>query len=128
MRKWIEFAVIGLFQYVFIQLIAFIGSMLVSPLIQHPEETPWLFVLFLFITFSIGVFLAGWLALKFKWLNVQPRLFTRLLGTLLGALIPLLIGLLISRTLEAGNPAFFIAMAASILGFHLPTWLNLQSA
>ena len=128
MRKFLEFVVIAFFQYVFIQLVTFLVSLPLSALTDHPETKPGLFVLFLGITISIGVFLAGWLALKFKWLNVQPKLLLRLIGTVLGAYIPLLIGLLIYQTLEPGNPTFFIAMAASILGFHLPTWLGGKSA
>jgi len=128
MRKFLEFVVIAFFQYVFIQLVTFLVSLPLSALTDHPETKPGLFVLFLGITISIGVFLAGWLALKFKWLNVQPKHLLRLIGTVLGAYIPLLIGLLIYKTLEPGNPTFFIAMAASILGFHLPTWLGGKSA
>ena len=126
MRKYLELLVIVFFQYVFIQLVTFLVSLPLSALTDHPETKPGLFVLFLGFTITAGVFLAGWLSLKFKWLNVPPRLLPRLVGALLGAYLPLLSGLLIYQTLEPGNPTFFIAMAASILGFHLPTWLGVK--
>ena len=127
MRKFLELAVVALFQYVFIQLVTFLVSLPLSALTDHPETKPDLFVLFLGFTISVGVFLAGWLSLKFKWLNVQPKHLLRLIGTVLGSYLPLLIGLLIYKTLEAGNPTFFIAMAASIFGYHLPTCLSPKS-
>jgi len=127
MRKIVEFIVIGLFQYVFIQLVTFLASLAVSPLTDDPTAQPGLFALFLTVTFTLGVFLAGWLSLKFKWLNEPPKLLFRFLGALIGAGVPLLIGLLIFKTFEPGNPIFTVSMLVSIIGFHLPTWMGTQS-
>jgi hypothetical protein len=64
------------------------------------------------------------LAIKFHWLSAESRVIARLAGTLIGAYLPLIAALIIFRILEPGNPFFFISMLASILGFHLPTWLK----
>jgi hypothetical protein len=75
------------------------------------------------VTFSIGVFLVGWLALKLRWLNAEMKLPARVVATLIGAYLPLIACVILYHLLEPGNPFFFISMLASILGFHLPGWM-----
>lgn len=81
-------------------------------------------IIWLGVTFSLGIFLPGWLALKFRWLKAIPLYPARLAGTLIGAAVPLLAGLLISRTLEAGSSFFLISILGSLLGFYLPGWIK----
>jgi hypothetical protein len=93
-------------------------------LIPNMIPQPVLFMLVLGFTFSLGVFLVGWLALKVGWLAVPPRLPTRLASTLIGSYLPLVVGFLIQRTLPEGSPFFSLSILACILGFHLPSWFK----
>ena len=111
-------------QLVMTQVVTFLLSLLVPGMEKFPQTHPALFVVILGITFSMGVFLGGWLAMKWKWLKVKSNYLARLVATLIGAYLPLIIALILYRTLEPGNPFFFISMLTSILGFHIPGWVG----
>ena len=111
-----------LLQLLMTQVVTFFVSLLVPDIEGFQHEHPALFVLMLGGTFTTGVLLAGWLALRRGWLKEKPRYLARLLAALLGAFVPLVVALILYHTLEAGNPSFFISMLAAVAGFHLPSW------
>jgi len=111
-------------QLVMAQVVTFLLSLLILGMENFPQTHPALFVVILGITFSMGVFLGGWLALKWQWLKVKSNYLARLVATLIGAYLPLIIALILYRSLEPGNPFFFISMLTSILGFHIPGWVG----
>ena len=115
---------VAILQLIMTQVVTFLLSLLIPSMENFPQTHPALFVVILGITFSSGVILVGWLALKLRWLTSKPKLFTRLMTTLLGAYLPLIVALILYRTFEPGNPFFSIAMLTSILGFHLPGLLE----
>lgn len=117
---------VALLQLIMTQVVTFLFSFLVPEVENFQRTHPVLFAALLGVTFSLGVFLPGWLALKFCWLQAKPLYPARLAGTLIGAAVPLLAGLLISRVLEAGSPFFLISILGSMLGFYLPGWLKGQ--
>ena len=115
---------VAIFQLIMTQVVTFLLSLLIPGMGDFPQTHPALFVVILGITFSTGVFLTGWLALKLRWLASTPNYLARLVATLIGAYLPLILALIIYQTLEPGNPFFFISMLASILGFHVPGWIK----
>lgn len=114
---------VGVAQLIMTQIVTFMLSLLVPGMGDFPGTHPFLFVLILGISFTIGVFVTGWLAIKIHLLKIKPMLSTRLLFTLVCAYIPLLIALVVYRTLEPGNPFFSISMLAAVIGFYLPGWI-----
>jgi hypothetical protein len=127
-RRFFELLGVLFFQLVAILSVTFIVSLLTWTLTDDPETQSGFYVLFFGLSISIGVFLAGWLSLRFHWLKSQPLLLSRLIGTALGAYLPLVIILLMEKAIRAGHPVFTIAMLTGILGFHLPTWLKREPA
>jgi hypothetical protein len=125
-QKVIRFFVwlgVAFLQLVMTQVVTFLVSLLTPGMENFPQIHPALFVLILGITFSTGVFLTGWLALKLRWLKMEPKPITRLVGSLVGAYLPLVVALFLYHPLEAGNPFFFISMLTSVVGFYVPGWL-----
>jgi hypothetical protein len=122
--RWLVWAGVILAQLIMTQLVTLVFSLLLPPMESFPQTRPVLFVIVLGITFSAGVFLAGWAALKWHWLEKPPRYAARLAGALEGAYLPLIAALILYHPLEAGNPFFFISILASILGFWLPGWME----
>lgn len=124
MSKMIKFIGVVFLQLVGTQVVTFIASLL-NPLMDNPAQLdPWIFALILTITFSLGVFLVGWLGFRLGWLTSPTRLLLRLACTLIGAFLLMAIGILFFEILEPGSPFFGMSILASILGFHLPTWLK----
>jgi hypothetical protein len=116
---------IAMFQVVATQVVTFIVSLFLTGMGEDFGQTqPILFGLVLGLSFSLGVFLVGWLALKLKWLVSPPRLGWRILGTLLGAYLPLLIAYLLFHEFIPGNPFFTVSILLCVLGFHLPGWIK----
>ena len=113
-----------LFQLIMTQIVTFIFSFIVPDMEVLQKSQPALFLLFAGTSFSVGVFLAGWLALKFGWIDTAPRLLPRAIGTLAGVFLPLVIALLIYSTIEAGNPFLMVSMLVGIAGFHLAGWIG----
>jgi hypothetical protein len=121
--NFLLFCAVVVVQVIATQLVTFVASLFLPNMGDFPQAHPVLFILILGITYTIGIYGVGLLALKFHWLRVPPLLHSRLVGTLLGAYLPLVVAVLIYHPREPGNPFFFIAIFTSILGFHLPTWL-----
>ena len=113
-----------LFQLIMTQVVTLLFSFFLPGMENFPQTNPALFVVILGITFSTGVFLTGWLALKLRWLVAKPKYRARLVATLIGAYVPLILALILYDTLEPGNPFFFSSMLTSILGFHIPGWIE----
>jgi len=111
-------------QNIMTQVVTFLLSLLVPGMGDFPQTHPVLFVVILGISFSMGVFLVGWLAIKLRWLATTPKYPARLVATLIGAYVPLILALFLYHPLEPGNPFFFISILGSILGFHFPGWLQ----
>ena len=111
-------------QVVMTQLVTLLATLFLPYQEDFPQANPTLFVIVLGISYGTGVFLAGGLALRFRWLPLTPRYPARLTGALIGAYVSLIAALIIYPTLEAGNPFFFIAILTSLLGFYLPGWLK----
>ena len=114
---------VALLQLVMTQVVTFVLSMFLPGIENFQQTRPLLFAVSVGISFSTGVFLAGWLALRLHWLSVKPKYLARLVCTLLGAYLPLILALFLYPTLEAGNPFFFISILVSMVGFYLPDWI-----
>lgn len=125
--KWPQFlrwlAVVVL-QIIMTQAVTFVGSLLFPGIGDMQGDQPVLFILFLGISYTIGIVLAGWLGLKVRLTFLEPKFFFRLLGTLIGVFIPLLLALWISRPLEPGNSFYFMAIFTGILGFFGTEWIK----
>ena len=91
---------------------------------DFPQTHPVLFVFILGLTFTSGVFLTGWLAIRRRWITLKPKYLSRLASTLIGAYLPLIGALIFYHPLEPGNPFFFISMLTSVAGFYLPGWID----
>ena len=115
---------VALLQLIMTLVVTFLLSLLAPGMENFPQTQPVLFVVVLGITFSTGVFLAGWLALKLRWLAAMPKYPMRLVATLIGAYLPLIVALILYHPLEPGNPFFFISMLTSVLGFYVPGWIE----
>lgn len=113
-----------LLQLILTQAVTFLISMFFPGMENFPQTRPVLFAVIVGLTFSIGVFLAGWLAIKLRWLVVKPAYLLRFTGALAGAYLPLIVGLILVRSFEAGSPFFLVSILASILGFYVPGWLQ----
>lgn len=120
MRKILGFIGVLLLQLVSIFGFTFLVSMLTFPYTEDPATQSGNYVLFFGLSITLGVFLAGWVALQNRWLSPPRLLLPRLAGTALGAYVPQIIVLLINKMIPAGHPVFTIAMLLGILGFHLP--------
>lgn len=118
--KIIKFLAIGILQMVMTQVVTFVFAFLFPGGEDYLLANPIVFAAVLGLTFSAGVFLAGWLAIRLGWLKIDPRLGARAVGALAGAYLPLAAALLIYSTLEAGSPFFFGSVLASLVGFYFP--------
>jgi membrane-anchored protein YejM (alkaline phosphatase superfamily) len=112
------------FQLVMTQVITFVLSLLIGGLENVQQSNKYLFAAIIGLTFSIGAFFSGWVALRLRWLEASPRLPARAIGTLLGAYIPLLAAVLIYPVFEPGNPFYSLSILGAIIGFHVPTWIK----
>ncbi len=120
---WLGWVATFLLQVIMTQVITFLFSLLLPGMENFPQTNPVIFIILLGVSYSIGVFLAGWLALRRRWLP-SGRLFPqRLAGALTGAYVALIMALIFYHPLEPGNPFFFIAILTCILGFYLPGWV-----
>lgn len=113
-----------LFQLIMTQVVTLLFSFIVLDMESLQRSQPVLFLLFAGVSFSVGIFLAGWIAIKFGWVKITPKLFTRLIGTLAGAYLPLILALFIYPTIEAGNPFLTVSMLVGIAGFYLAGWVG----
>jgi uncharacterized YccA/Bax inhibitor family protein len=115
---------VALLQLISTQVVTFVASLFLPDIENFPQTHSVFFAVLLGITFSTGVFLTGWLALKLGWLKVKPKYPARLVATLIGAYLPLLVALILYHPLEPGNPFFFVSMLTSIVGFYVPGWID----
>jgi len=115
---------VALLQLISTQVVTLVASLFFPDMENFPQTHPVVFVLLLGITFSTGVFLTGWLALKLHWLKAKPKFRARLVATLIGAYLPLMVALLLYHPLEPGNLFFFVSMLTSIVGFYVPGWID----
>ena len=112
----------ALLQLVMTQVVTFVLTMFIPDMEDFPQTHSVLFGVVLGITFTTGVFLAGWLAIKLRWITVKPKYRARLVFTLIGAYLPLIVALVLYHPLEPGNPFFFISILTSVVGFYVPGW------
>jgi uncharacterized membrane protein YqjE len=112
----------ALLQLVMTQVVTFVLTMFIPDMEDFPQTHSVLFVVVLGITFTTGVFLAGWLAIKLRWITVKPKYRARLVFTLIGAYLPLIVALVLYHPLEPGNPFFFVSILTSVVGFYVPGW------
>ena len=115
---------IVLLQFIMTQITTLLFSFFLPGMEDFPQRYPALFVVILGIMYSTGIYLIGWLAIHWRWLQIKPLVRARLIGTVIGAYLPLLLALLIYPSLEAGNPFFFIAILTGLVGFYLPGWIK----
>ena len=113
-----------LFQLVMMQVVTLLFSFIVPDMEVLQKSQPVLFLLFVGVSFSVGIFLAGRIAIKFGWVKIAPKLTTRLIGTLVGVYLPLILALFIYSTIEAGNPFLTVSMLTGIAGFYLAGWVG----
>ena len=117
---------VALLQLIMTQFVTFVFSMPFPKGMEgYPQAHPIFFVVFLGICFTIGVFYTGWLAIRRRWITIQPKYRARLVFTLIAAYVPLVVALIFYHPLEPGNPFFFIAMLTSVVGFYIPGWIEL---
>jgi hypothetical protein len=105
-------------------VVTFLLSLALPGTENFPQARPALFVMGLGAAFAAGVFLPGWLALRWRWLRSKPMYPTRLIGAIAGAYLPLAIALIVSGALEPGSRFFLASMLGSVLGFHVPGWVK----
>ena len=84
-------------QLIMTQVVTFVLSLLIPGMGDFPQIHPAFFVVILGITFSTGVFLAGWLALKYHWLTAEPKYPVRLVAAIIGAYLPLILTLIVYK-------------------------------
>jgi hypothetical protein len=118
--KFLKVIVICILQMIMTQVVTFVVALFFPGGEDFLLANPVIFAAVLGLTFSAGVFLAGWLAIKLGWLKIEPRLAARAVGALVGAFLPLVAALLIYSTLEAGSPFFLGSVLASLVGFYMP--------
>lgn len=124
LSRFIAWPLVILLQLIATQVVTFFVSFLLGDMETFPRDHPVTFAIVLGITFSIGIFLVGWLAIKLHWLSLAPKYLVRFMGALVGAYLPLFLGLIVYRILEAGSPFFLISTLMGILGFYLPGWIR----
>jgi hypothetical protein len=117
-RVAIWFGVV-LFQLILTQVATLLFSFVAPDMEVLQKSQPVLFLFFAGFSFSVGIFLAGWIALKFGWIKTAPKLLPRLIGTLAGVFLPLILALFIYPAIEAGNPFLTVSMLLGIVGFHV---------
>lgn len=113
-----------LLQVIMTQVVTFVMSLLISDLEYTQQNQPLLFVIFLGLTFSTGIYLVGIWALRLGWLSGKPRYVARLIATLAGAYLPLTASLIFYGYLEPGHPSFALSILVGILGFYFPGSLD----
>ena len=111
-------------QLIMTQVVTFLATLFIPDIETFPQTHTILFSILVGLTFSAGVFFAGWLAIKWHWLPLKPKYPTRLAGALIGAYLPLITSLIVFRTFEAGNPVFFFSALGSVLGFYAAGWIE----
>ncbi len=112
-----------LLQLILTQVVTFLFSTLIPGMENYPDTRPVFFVAVAGISFSVGVFLGGFLAIRQRWLAIPPKYPVRFVAALIGAYVPLIVALFLYHPIGIGNPFFLVAIIASILGFYVPGWM-----
>jgi hypothetical protein len=115
---------VALLQLIMTQFVTFLITLPFPDMENFPQTHSVVFVILLCISFTIGVFYTGWVAIKLGRLPLKPKLRSRLIFTLIGAAIPLILALVLYHPLEPGNPFFFVSMLTSVVGFYVPEWIR----
>jgi hypothetical protein len=124
-----------LLQVVAAQLCVFL-LVLVFWAVNTAVPAGWLLLIFaIWLGFTAGIYGAGWLALRLKWVGGSAQPGLKLACTALAGLVPLIVLALVGLPLQTGSPAFeelilntwqprlaFFALTFGILGFHLASW------
>jgi len=111
-------------QLIMTQVVTFLVTLFVPDAETFPQTNPIPFTILVGLTFAAGVFFAGWLAIKLRWLPLKSKYPARLAGALIGAFLPLITSLIVFRTYEAGNPVFWFTALGSVLGFYAAGWVE----
>ena len=119
--RYLAWAGVVLLQLILTQVVTLIFSFFIPNAETFPDTQPLIFAIFVALTFTAGVCLGGWLALRLRWLSLPPKYPSRLAGALIGASVPLLLAILLG-SLGAGSPFFFFSIVGAIIGFYLPGW------
>ena len=122
---WVGVVVV---QIILTQVVTFLATLFLGDMENFPQAQPVLFAIVLGITYSIGVFLAGWAGIKLHWLALKPLYLWRLAGALVGAYLPFILALVFFRPLVPGHPSFFISVFTCALGFYVPGWVRRRLA
>jgi hypothetical protein len=122
---WLTWLGIALLQYIAAQVFTFLIYLLVGLLFaadmgNFPLTRPILFIVLLGATFTVGVFLVGWLGLRLGWLTGKSGIVLRLIAALVGAYLPLVLGLFLIHPLVPGHPIYNFSILSCIVGFHMP--------
>jgi hypothetical protein len=123
-RKFFVTAGIVFAQLVMTQVVTFIASLALPQMENMVSTQPVIFTAIAGATFTIGIILVGWFALRQGWIASRPRFPLRVLTTLIGAYLPMTVAVMVFRALEAGSPFFFASIMAGILGFFVPGWFD----
>ena len=105
------------------QVTTFLLSLFFSDMETFPQAHPVIFTAFLGVTFTLGIFLAGWLAIQRRWLPLKPRYPARLAATLIGVYVPLILALFLGA-IEVGEPVFLNLHPGGYRGIYLPEWVG----
>lgn len=109
-------------QLIMTQVVTFLVTLFIPSNGNLAETRPVFLTFLLGLAFSAGVFWAGWLAIRQRWLPLKPNYLLRFIGALLGAYIPLIIFMVIYHTFAPGSPVFWLSIIGSILGFFVLGW------
>lgn len=109
-------------QMIMTQVVTFVVTLFIPADENISMTNPALLTAILGLTFGVGVFWAGWLAIRLGWLRLPAKHLARLAGALLGAYLPLVGVLIIYRSFEPGNPVFWFSIIGSVLGFYVLGW------
>ena len=124
----VAWAGVALLQAIMTQAVTFVASLFFPGTETIPADRRTAFTLGIGLTFTVGIYLAGWMALHVRWLAGAPRYLARLVGTVIGVLLPFAVGALAGVPLEPGSPLFLASIVAGIVGYHLPGWIRKRRA
>jgi hypothetical protein len=106
------------------QLATFLVSLAIPGIENIPQTLPVLFVVILGLTYTIGIFGVGWLAIRIRWLRLESRTWSRIIGTLVGAYLIMIIALFTYHPVAPDDPLLFpVAVFTGIGGFYVGGWI-----
>ena len=120
--RYLIYLVVILVQMIMTQVVTFLVTLIIPYTDDFSQTHAILLTVVFGLTFAIGVFWPGWLAIQQRWMPLSTKYPVRFLGALIGAYIPLFASLLYYRGLEPGNPFFLFAIVGSLIGFYMLGW------